>query len=296
MQLRKIINQFLKLIRNILLFIITGTIGIFVLKISSNTSVEEILKVPEVQAVLVIALPTLIVWVRDLESKKNQDNVENTNLYTQVQNKLEEKYNQLLEEIYNFTLTGSEDTNISTGNSREVEQIINKISNFIYILNSSKQHAAISFKEYSIDLSLIYKEINRLMKDNESEVLDASVREIKSDIIQYAYDKKDARINEGIINSLNNDSEFYDIDFTLLQKPRNLQNRQDQVMREKLTFIQCTIDIDMIGDILSLKGESVYFRNCEFVQSNLVFRTSISNEDLVKKFKEIFESESIEIS
>lgn len=102
--LKKRFNEsiYLSLLKYIVFFALFALIGLFGISYVIDLSIPCILQINEVLAVVIIALPTVIVWIFDINNKNIQNKSENLNMYFDIQNSLEEKYTKLKDEVKEF--------------------------------------------------------------------------------------------------------------------------------------------------------------------------------------------------
>lgn len=92
----------LSLLKYISLFALFALIGLFGISYVIDLSIPCILQINEVLAVVIFALPTLIVWIFDINNKNILNKSESFNMYFHIQSSLEEKYRKLKDEVKEF--------------------------------------------------------------------------------------------------------------------------------------------------------------------------------------------------
>ena len=102
--LKKRFNEsiYLSLLKYIVFFALFALIGLFGISYVINLSIRCILQTNEVLAVVIFALPTLIVWIFDINNKNILNKSESLNMYFHIQSSLEEKYRKLKDEVKEF--------------------------------------------------------------------------------------------------------------------------------------------------------------------------------------------------
>lgn len=248
-----------------ILFIILGVLECVFLFWITGYSYHRVLEFGEVWAVIVVALPTLLIWGYDIQSKSIANRTANVESFLQIQKDLEERY----EKIINFFEI---DNNDSDSN---IDQI-NKIGKFLqYVEASGDMLPDKSYKFYQVDLSKIYKLLSKIENDLE-EKYNNKIGDYKTKILSIVSDNFN---NENLIDELNflkEETLFRNIDFSTIPN-LNYDNNESGGNSEELIFSNCTIDIDSF-DIIFPNANKLTFDQCEFVQRSIIIKTKKISE------------------
>ena len=135
----------------IVLFAFLSLIGLIGISYVIDDKIVDILKKDEVLAVVVIALPTVIVWIFDINNKNILNKSERFNMYLKIQESLVSKYNSLKDELN------------KKDNKKNVQMIFNQldmVEKFIDDLENLKKYTDIESNLYQIDLFYFLDKVN----------------------------------------------------------------------------------------------------------------------------------------
>ena len=178
---RKIENCILlHLVFWLILLLILGYIWLTLLSNFLNSDIKSILKTQEVLAVIVVALPTLLIWSVDINNKNIENKSENFNMYFDIQNSLEEKYTKLKDEVKEFL----EKEDLKKDIRINLNQL-DKIEKFIDDLEYFKEETKIKSSFYQIDLFYFFKVLNVFNNNVENKDVDKKIGKIKGRIMKY---------------------------------------------------------------------------------------------------------------
>lgn len=256
---RKIENCILlHLVFWLILLLILGYIWLTLLSNFLNSDIKSILKTQEVLAVIVVALPTLLIWSVDINNKNIENKSENFNMYFDIQNSLEEKYTKLKDEVKEFL----EKEDLKKDIRINLNQL-DKIEKFIDDLEYFKEETKIKSSFYQIDLFYFFKVLNVFNNNVENKDVDKKIGKIKGRIMKYTLTNcsEDSLMEK--VYLLTEEGTFSYIDF------RNLGDltKFDFEGNPTFSFKYCKIDLNNFSGFIKNNIELEFF-DCRFYKGN----------------------------
>lgn len=132
-------------------FALFAFIGLFVTTFLTGISIVCILQKESVLAVVILALPTVIVWIFDINNKNITNKSERFDMYLKLQDSIENKYN---------TLKGEFSQNNIEKNIQIIFNQLDMVEKFIDDLENLKKYTDIESNLYQIDLFYFLDKVN----------------------------------------------------------------------------------------------------------------------------------------
>lgn len=149
-----------KLLKPLLNFIVTGLCGFWLLTVLTGKPVEEILSDGNVMAVWIVAIPTLVVWINELESKKLENDSTKIDIFLNLQENLEEKYGGV---VNNYDDIYYESNQVNSDFKIQQNKLLTEVDKFVsYLMNSTYRIAQFDYHFYGIDLFRLYNMLTRI--------------------------------------------------------------------------------------------------------------------------------------
>jgi len=265
----------------IFLFSVFTIIGLYGISYVTNLSIECILQKDEVLAVVVIALPTVFVWIIDINNKNILNNSERFNMYFNIQNSLEEKYKQLKDEVKEFL----EKEDLRKDIRLNLNQL-DKIEKFIDDLEYFKEETKIKSSFYQIDLFYFFKKLNVFNNNVENKDVDKKIGKIKGRIMKYTLSNcsEDSLMEK--VYLLTEEGNFSYIDF------RNLGDLTKFSFKgnPEFSFKYCKIDLENFSGFIKNNIE-LEFIDCRFYKGNEEITRDCNKAYLEKNYNITFKVE-----
>ena len=259
----------------IVLFAFLSLIGLIGISYVIDDKIVDILKKDEVLAVVVIALPTVIVWIFDINNKNILNKSERFNMYLKIQESLVSKYNSLKDELN------------KKDNKKNVQMIFNQldmVEKFIDDLENLKKYTDIESSFYQIDLFYFFVKLNdfevvQKNKKIESETIGEKIGKVKGHIIKYilANSTQDSLIRK--LYLFTEKGIFKNIDFRNLGDLSNLTFEGSPTFR----FENCKIDLNNFSSFLADNIELIV-SECEFYENGKYSSVNDDKEALQKEY------------
>lgn len=258
----------------LILFLVLGYIWLTLLSIFLSCDITSILKIPEVLAVIVVALPTLLIWAVDINNKNIENKSENFNMYFDIQNSLEEKYRKLKDEVKEFLQNEDlkEDIRLNLNQLDKIEKFIDDLEYF-------KKETKINSSFYQIDLFYFFKEINVFNNNIENSDVDKKIGKIKGRIMKYTLANclEDSLMEK--VYLLTEEGTFSYIDF------RNLGDLTKFAFEGNPTFSfrYCKIDLNNFSGFIA-ENIKLTAEECRFYKGDKEVTSYISKKELQESF------------
>ena len=259
----------------IVLFIFLSLIGLIGISYVIGEDIVTILKKNEVLAVVVIALPTVIVWIFDINNKNILNKSERFNMYLKIQESLVNKYNSLKNELNKID------------NKENVQMIFNqldKLEKFIDDLESLKKYTDIESSFYQIDLFYFFDKVNifeKVIKNNEIEnkAIDKKIGKVQGRIIKYFLSNSLEDILTEKLYLFTETRIFKNIDFRNLGDLSNLTFEGSPTFR----FENCKIDLNNFSGFLENNIE-LQVIDCEFYDGDKYSSYNVDKDSLREEY------------
>lgn len=290
--LKKIISKLYPFM--IVVFIFLGIISVFFVSFLAKESVAKIFSNGEVQAVLIVALPTLVIWNIDTSARRNEDFNSITESTLSLRKSFEERFFKTEDDLKKI-LSNKSDSVIKRA---ELSKILSTlVGDLDYLEELLESRDEVMFQRMYL-LEIFHLLIIVETKDGEKngELLKDRIRYIKTKILNYYLSIINKRsdfevdiiyelfinLNEDGNNEVeeNSDGEFVirNIDFFNLPINDRINSIKEKTY---LKFINCRINIDTIKYLVKEDNRTVEFKKCEIIKKG--FR----NRKLVMSKKEL---------
>lgn len=278
----------------IVVFIFLGIISVFFVSFLAKESVAKIFSNGEVQAVLIVALPTLVIWNIDTSARRNEDFNSITESTLSLRKSFEERFFKTEDDLKKI-LSNKSDSVIKRA---ELSKILSTlVGDLDYLEELLESRDEVMFQRMYL-LEIFHLLIIVETKDGEKngELLKDRIRYIKTKILNYYLSIINKRsdfevdiiyelfinLNEDGNNEVeeNSDGEFVirNIDFFNLPINDRINSIKEKTY---LKFINCRINIDTIKYLVKEDNRTVEFKKCEIIKKG--FR----NRKLVMSKKEL---------
>lgn len=272
---RKIENCILlHLVFWLILLLILGYIWLTLLSNFLNSDIKSILKTQEVLAVIVVALPTLLIWSVDINNKNIENKSENFNMYFDIQNSLEEKYTKLKDEVKEFL----EKEDLKKDIRINLNQL-DKIEKFIDDLEYFKEETKIKSSFYQIDLFYFFKVLNVFNNNVENKDVDKKIGKIKGRIMKYTLTNcsEDSLMEK--VYLLTEEGTFSYIDFRNLGDLTKFSFEGNPIF----SFRYCKIDLNNFSGFIARNIELKALK-CNFYKGDDEVTSHINKKELQETF------------
>ena len=262
------------LVIDIGLLALFALLGIFIIVAVTGISIMCILQKESVLAVVIFALPTLIVWIFDINNKNILNKSENFNMYFDIQNSLEEKYRKLKDEVKEFL----EKEDLKKDIRINLNQL-DKIEKFIDDLEYFKEETKIKSSFYQIDLFYFFKKLNVFNNNLENKDVDKKIGKIKGRIMKYtlANCSEDSLMEK--VNLLTEEGTFSYIDFRNLGDLRKF----DFEGNPEFSFKYCKIDLNNFSGFIA-ENIKLTAEKCKFYKGHNEVTSHINKKELQESF------------
>ena len=280
--MKRIINNFnnklkdldvVNIVIYIVFFALFALVGIFIIAVVTGISIICILQKESVLAVVILALPTVIVWIFDINNKNITNKSEKFNMYLKLQNSIEEKYNKLKGKF------GENDT------EENIQVIFNKVDmveKFIDDLENLKKYTDIESSFYQIDLFYFFDKVNNFEKEEgniDNKTIDEKIGKVKTRILKYILANTP---EESLMDKLYLFTEtgiFKNIDF------RNLGDLSKLIFEgsPSFRFENCKIDLNNFSGFLADNVE-LSAVECRFYKGNIEVTSRINKKELQETY------------
>ena len=278
----------------IVVFIFLGIISVFFVSFLAKESVAKIFSNGEVQAVLIVALPTLVIWNIDTSARRNEDFNSITESTLSLRKSFEERFFKTEDDLKKI-LSNKSDSVIKRA---ELSKILSTlVGDLDYLEELLESRDEVMFQRMYL-LEIFHLLIIVETKDGEKngELLKDRIRYIKTKILNYYLSIINKRsdfevdiiyelfinLNEDGNNEVeeNSDGEFVIRNIDFFNLPIN--DRINSIKgKTYLKFISCRINIDTIKYLVKEDNRTVEFKKCEIIKKG--FR----NRKLVMSKKEL---------
>ena len=77
------------------IFFIFGILSVLFISVISEQKISEIFRNGDVQAILIVALPTLVIWANDMSARRNEEFNNVTESMLSLRNSFEERFSKI---------------------------------------------------------------------------------------------------------------------------------------------------------------------------------------------------------
>lgn len=256
-------------------FTLFAFVGLFITAFLTGISIVCILQKESVLAVLILALPTVIVWIFDINNKNITNKSERFDMYLKLQDSIESKYNRLKSEF---------SKNDIEKNIQIIFNQLDMVEKFIDDLENLKKYTDIDSNLYQIDLFYFFDKVdyyNNEITNNKIDriTIDKKIGKVKTRIIQYIL----ANTPEDTLNEkmyLFTETEIFKyIDF------RNVGNLSKLNFEGTPTFKfeYCKIDLNNFSGFLE-NNIDLTALECRFYKGNKEITSQLDMKELQESF------------
>lgn len=283
-------------------FVLLGFLSVFVVCFFSKENMAKVVSNGEVQAVLIVALPTLIIWNIDMSARRNEDFYNTTLSSLNLRGELDERFLLAEKEMTKVLKSISPDNTIDVKEWNKLRKIlINLHSELDFLGTLTQKRKEILYKRmylFEIFKHLCNLETIERIQDNSE--ISALIESVKLQIIKYYINnelvfKGDIQLSSisNLFKSLIEGKKVIirNINFYELSVLNDLNLLSDGCVR----FENCVFSIEK--NIHLLKGcQEIEFKNCNFKYKCLFGgQISKSKSNLEEELKKKFQVEKVEI-
>ena len=275
------------------IFLGLGFLSVYVISSYTRQSIVCILSKPEVQAVLIVAFPTLVIWSGDITARRNEGFRSATETLLSLRKTFEDRILAVENSLKDYIDSGGENGKVGKAEFDKTVASLSGDLDYLYELLDSRDEGLFQNFYFLNVLSLLSKSEKIRSKGYEESSLSLkNVRDSKTKILRYYFLKMHANSNfelettDEIFDYLgySEDGEFTvrNIDFDYIPLSKNTTPLKEKT---EIVFVDCKVNIKTIGYLLKSEGEErkVTFRNCDLIQYSLRNKKSSLPIEQLKK-------------
>lgn len=275
------------------IFLGLGFLSVYVISSYTRQSIVCILSKPEVQAVLIVAFPTLVIWSGDITARRNEGFSSATETLLSLRKTFEDRILAVENSLKDYIDSGGENGKVGKAEFDKTVASLSGDLDYLYELLDSRDEGLFQNFYFLNVLSLLSKSEKIRSKGYEESSLSLkNVRDSKTKILRYYFLKMHANSNfelettDEIFDYLgySEDGEFTvrNIDFDYIPLSKNTTPLKEKT---EIVFVDCKVNIKTIGYLLKSEGEErkVTFRNCDLIQYSLRNKKSSLPIEQLKK-------------
>ena len=275
------------------IFLGLGFLSVYVISSYTRQSIVCILSKPEVQAVLIVAFPTLVIWSGDITARRNGGFSSATETLLSLRKTFEDRILAVENSLKDYIDSGGENGKVGKAEFDKTVASLSGDLDYLYELLDSRDEGLFQNFYFLNVLSLLSKSEKIRSKGYEESSLSLkNVRDSKTKILRYYFLKMHANSNfelettDEIFDYLgySEDGEFTvrNIDFDYIPLSKNTTPLKEKT---EIVFVDCKVNIKTIGYLLKSEGEErkVTFRNCDLIQYSLRNKKSSLPIEQLKK-------------
>ena len=275
------------------IFLGLGFLSVYVISSYTRQSIVCILSKPEVQAVLIVAFPTLVIWSGDITARRNEGFSSATETLLSLRKTFEDRILAVENSLKDYIDSGGENGKVGKAEFDKTVASLSGDLDYLYELLDSRDEGLFQNFYFLNVLSLLSKSEKIRSKGYEESSLSLkNVRDSKTKILRYYFLKMHANSNfelettDEIFDYLgySEDGEFTvrNIDFDYIPLSKNTTPLKEKT---EIVFVDCKFNIKTIGYLLKSEGEErkVTFRNCDLIQYSLRNKKSSLPIEQLKK-------------
>lgn len=275
------------------IFLGLGFLSVYVISSYTRQSIVCILSKPEVQVVLIVAFPTLVIWSGDITARRNEGFSSATETLLSLRKTFEDRILAVENSLKDYIDSGGENGKVGKAEFDKTVASLSGDLDYLYELLDSRDEGLFQNFYFLNVLSLLSKSEKIRSKGYEESSLSLkNVRDSKTKILRYYFLKMHANSNfelettDEIFDYLgySEDGEFTvrNIDFDYIPLSKNTTPLKEKT---EIVFVDCKVNIKTIGYLLKSEGEErkVTFRNCDLIQYSLRNKKSSLPIEQLKK-------------
>ena len=275
------------------IFLGLGFLSVYVISSYTRQAIVCILSKPEVQAVLIVAFPTLVIWSGDITARRNEGFSSATETLLSLRKTFEDRILAVENSLKDYIDSGGENGKVGKAEFDKTVASLSGDLDYLYELLDSRDEGLFQNFYFLNVLSLLSKSEKIRSKGYEESSLSLkNVRDSKTKILRYYFLKMHANSNfelettDEIFDYLgySEDGEFTvrNIDFDYIPLSKNTTPLKEKT---EIVFVDCKVNIKTIGYLLKSEGEErkVTFRNCDLIQYSLRNKKSSLPIEQLKK-------------
>ena len=273
------------------IFLGLGFLSVYVISSYTRQSIVCILSKPEVQAVLIVAFPTLVIWSGDITARRNEGFSSATETLLSLRKTFEDRILAVENSLKDYIDSGGENGKVGKAEFDKTVASLSGDLDYLYELLDSRDEGLFQNFYFLNVLSLLSKSEKIRSKGYEESSLSLkNVRDSKTKILRYYFLKMHANFElettDEIFDYLgySEDGEFTvrNIDFDYIPLSKNTTPLKEKT---EIVFVDCKVNIKTIGYLLKSEGEErkVTFRNCDLIQYSLRNKKSSLPIEQLKK-------------
>lgn len=264
-----------------LVFLGLGFLSVCVISSYTRQSIVCILSKPEVQAVLIVAFPTLVIWSGDITARRNEGFSSATETLLSLRKTFEDRILAVENSLKEYIDSGGENSEIGKAEFDKTVASLSGDLDYLYELLDSRDEGLFQNFYFLNVLSLLSKsEKIRSKEDKESSFLSLkNVRDSRTKILRYYFLKMHANSNfelettDEIFDYLGDSEDgeltVRNIDFDYIPLSKNTTPLMNKT---EIVFVDCKVNVKTIGYLLKSEGEErkVTFISCDLIQYSLL--------------------------
>jgi len=280
-----------------------GIISVFFVSFLAKESVAKIFSNGEVQAVLIVALPTLVIWNIDTSARRNEDFNSITESTLKLRESFEKRFSVVEVEIKKIISDGmNEDSN----GSRLIKILSTLAGDLDYLEDLLKSRNEVLFQRmYLIEIFRLLSILEQKYGEKNGELIVDRISYAKTKILSYYLSIISKRPDFGgdvinslfinltrliIANAIENSEEEYvlrNIDFSHIPISDKISPIKEEITY--LKFINCIINIDTIKFLIRESGRTVEFKKCKIERKGLTSKKLILDKNDLKELLSVSE-------
>ena len=281
------------------IFFIFGILSVLFISVISEQKISEIFRNGDVQAILIVALPTLVIWANDMSARRNEEFNNVTESMLSLRNSFEERFSKIESDLKECN---SDEFKWDDNGSR-VGKIFSILTGDLdYLDDLLESRSEVLFQR--LYLLEIFRLISVMEQKNSVKIcpfLSERLKYSKTKILNYYfsiidlnYDFDSNVINELFGNLNIDDNERSDekeesmdtlvirnIDFSVLPLNSKMASLKEKMY---LRFINCKINIDTIRYLVKeddINNRIVEFKDCELMKFGIFSKkVTLTKNDL----------------
>jgi hypothetical protein len=281
------------------IFFIFGILSVLFISVISEQKISEIFRNGDVQAILIVALPTLVIWANDMSARRNEEFNNVTESMLSLRNSFEERFSKIESDLKECN---SDEFKWDDNGSR-VGKIFSILTGDLdYLDDLLESRSEVLFQRlYLLEIFRLISVMEQKNSVKISPFLSERLKYSKTKILNYYfsiidlnYDFDSNVINELFGNLNIDDNERSDekeesmdtlvirnIDFSVLPLNSKMASLKEKMY---LRFINCKINIDTIRYLVKeddINNRIVEFKDCELMKFGIFSKkVTLTKNDL----------------
>lgn len=286
-----------------IVFIFLGVMSVFFVSFLAKESVSKIFSNGEVQAVLIVALPTLVIWNIDTSARRNEDFNSITESTLKLRESFEKRFSEVEVEIKKII---SDEMSEDLNGSRLIKILSTLAGDLDYLEDLLNSRNEVLFQRmYLIEIFRLLSMLEQRGDEKNGELIVDRISYAKTKILSYYLSIVSKRPDFGgdVITSLfislneegnseaieNGEKEYVlrNIDFSHLPISDKISPIKEEITY--LKFINCIINIDTIKFLIRENGRTVEFKKCKIERKGLTSKKLVLDRNDLQELLSVSE-------